>query len=173
MSTATHTDTSTGTTLAEEYNASAVEYLRTFGIAAEYVSDLADGVANNEETGDALDITEWALSKGYSDDDVHGAAVIARSELLECDTEDEAWLVYVDGALAIEATGKHDGREWRVTGVEVTLTYGGPNTWLTWNGNRSDYVTVTTVYGYGRVSTTVEAPVLVSVLSWWADELEG
>jgi hypothetical protein len=168
MNTATETK---GETLAQEYNASTVDYLNSFRIAAEYVHALANGEADSEEKGGAMDITEWGPLNGYSEDEIDAAATIVRNDLpLECDSMSEAWNVYLDGVLSIEATGKHDGVEWRVTGVEVTITSGGPNTWLTWNG--SEYLSVRTAWGYDTACAIVEAPELAQAIENWADLIQ-
>lgn len=151
-------------TQAEEYNAGVVQALATAEAVAAYLGsyhacELGDPIA------DALDGTNVA----------YGDFVAALAEIGDEDdaTPADALAPYFTDALAIEAIGKHDGTAWTVTGVEVTVTSGGPNTWLTWNGNRSGWITVTTAWGSDRATETVEACRLADMLAEWADTIEG
>lgn len=134
---------------AQRYADSIAEGLDAWQVAAEYVAALAAGEADDEVTGDALDITEWAPLNGYEGDVVDAAAAIAREDLLECDTIEGAWDIYVGTALCVELTGKNDGGGWTVTGAEVTVTSGGPSAWIEWDGSR-EYVTVRCAWGSDR-----------------------
>lgn len=152
---------------AQRYADDIAAHLYAWGIAAEYVAALAAGDADDDETGEALDLSEWGPLNGYTADDVAAAADIARGELLECDTVAEAWNTYLENVLAVELTGKHDGTEWTVTGAEVTVTYGGPSCWLEWNGGAG--LTVRASWGSDRGSVQVDCDGLCDALAAFAE----
>jgi hypothetical protein len=156
------TEISTDTTLAEQYNNNVVCGLRTANVLAEYIAhgyeemDLDNFIDECDEPG--VRRKELLSALGDLDD-------------LDDASPSDAFRPWFDDALAIEATGKNDGREWRITGVEVLITYGGPTTLLRWEGC-SEYVSVITAWGSDHSEARVSVPVLADVLSEWAETIK-
>lgn len=156
---------------AEQYNADIVESLQLATIVADYIEQYHAGTLDDDDAVTAI-LDEHGVPHWI--DATRAAFVRALAEVGDLDdaTPSDAFRPYFADALAIEATGKHDGTEWTVTGVEVTITSGGPSTWIEWNGNRHGLVTVRTVWSSDRAAETVEACALADLCAEWADSIE-
>jgi hypothetical protein len=159
MSTVTTTRTD-----AEQYNTRIAQALRTAEAVASYIDGYQNATPDvDDPIADAIagtDISRYGLV----------TALAEFGDLDDASSYDALAPWFVD-VLAVEATGKFRNGEWTVTGVEVTLTIGGPNTWIEYCGH-GESVTVRTAWGYDRASEVVWAPVLADLLDGWMTELE-
>lgn len=137
---------------AQRYADSIAEGLNAWQLAAEYIEAREEGNAECEITGEILSLREWADALGRSTtglnrpDWIDRATDIALDELNDhVQTVADAWSWYIGTSLCVEVLGKHDGSEWTATGVEVTVTAGGPSCWIEWDG--SDCVRVRAAWG--------------------------
>lgn len=162
----TTTDTTTGTTLAEQYNTRIARSLAISEALFEYVESYHAGTLNEDDPADAV------LHGTEIDRDEFVAALAELGDLDDLEPSDALSQFFGD-ALAIEAIGKHDGQEWTVESVEVTVTSGGPNTWIECREGVSGAVTVRTAWGSDTASCRVYAPNLANLCSSWAYELES
>jgi hypothetical protein len=155
------TITTTTRTDAEEYNARIAQALRTAEAVAEYINGYQAGTQDSEDP-----VTE--LLDGTNIDRAEFLAAVCEFDDLDDADPADALDRYFYGALLVEATGKHSNGEWTVTGVDVTITSGGPSTWIEWDGN-GKAVTVRTAWGSDRASEVVWAPTLVSIMDSYCD----
>jgi len=156
--------TTTTRTDAEQYNARIAQALRTAEAVASYIGGYQNA------TPDVEDPVADAIAGTGIDRDEFVAALEDFGDLDDASSYDALAPWFVD-ALAVEATGKYSNGEWKVTGVEVTITLGGPNTWIEYCGH-GESVTVRTAWGMDRASEVVWAPVLADLLDGWMTELE-
>lgn len=82
----------------------------------------------------------------------------------------DAWDVYLQGALSVKLIGANDGSGWRVSGAEITLTFGGPSCWIEYNGSQDLAVCVS---WWGDVhSASVQCSGLVDALERYVEMME-
>lgn len=167
MNTATQTDTPTVTTLAEQYNTRIARSLSMSEALFEYVESYHAGTLNEDDPADAV------LYGTEIDRDTFVAELAELGNLDELDPSEVMSRWFVD-ALAVEATGRYNGyvKQWTVESVEVTVTSGGPNTWIVCREGVSGAVTVNTAWGNDTASCRVYAPALANICSAWADDQE-
>ena len=150
------------TTEAQAYADSIAAGLTTWQVAAEYVIAVEE-----DDNGELLTLGAY-VAEYYPDfTNIAAAEELAVDPLSTIESINEAWALYLDEALEVELTGKHDGRDWNVTGAEVTVTYGGPSCWIEWNGAAG--LTVRASWGQDKGHTSVYCAGLVDALTAYVE----
>lgn len=117
---------------------------------------------DDDET--TAEITE---ARRYNDDIAQG--LLDLDAALIDETDPELFSAWLDDALEVVVLSSRDGYAVR---VEVLVTYGGPNTWVTRDGRNGDgRVNVKTYWGSDVASKNVWVHRLASLIDDYAEEM--
>jgi cobalamin biosynthesis Mg chelatase CobN len=136
----------------EERN-EAQEYAKRIAADIDTIDALAEVLEALEERGYSVDGIDRRLVAAAARDQYPSDAdsIVAmfddyRHELTDCSEVASAW---VEGQLEVKLVGEmslvDNPEKWRTEGVEVLVTYGGPNCWAKWNGG--DRIEVSAYWG--------------------------
>lgn len=163
METTTHGATTARATIDELLNKQIQGHIDTFA-ALEIINDavITTGNAYPVTLDQVIELLNERHDDGEIDDDELALALneLKFSPELIDDSGRDVFEIWLDDVLCIEFTGKKYGvaGEWELTGIELTLTYGGPNIYATIPAHGGDSLELRGYWSPDRVTAWAYAP---------------